>query len=67
MNESMIQQIHTRIDELISLCETLRKENYVLHQLQAKSETKYSKLVNKQETAQTKLESLLLKLKTEQG
>ncbi|MBI4356814.1 MAG: hypothetical protein HY559_02925 [Gammaproteobacteria bacterium] len=67
MNESMIQQINQSIDDLIQTCETLRKENYTLRQMQKKAESKHSKLLGKQHTAQAKLESLLLKLKTEQG
>lgn len=67
MNEPIIQQIEQSIDELVEICDHLRKENYALRQAQSKNTTQYSRLVEKQQTVQAKIESMLLRLKTERG
>lgn len=67
MDETTLQTLNQNIDQLISICDKLKKENYTLRQSYALKQQQYQQLLEKNNLAQAKLESLLIKLKTEQG
>lgn len=67
MDENGFKQLNHSIEELITLCEKLKRENHTLKQSFAHKQDLYQTLLDKNQRAQAKVESLLIKLKTEQG
>lgn len=61
--ESNITKLEQRIDELIGLCDRLKKENSLLKNRQEVLVEERAHLIEKNELARSKVESMLIRLK----
>ena len=64
MAENQLKVLEQKIDELISLCNDLNRENQVLKADSANWQRDRQSLVNKNEVARTKIEAMISRLKT---
>ena len=59
-----LDTLESRINELIALCEQLTRENGALRTQQSSWTTERAKLIEKNELAKTKVESMISRLKS---
>jgi cell division protein ZapB len=59
-----LETLESRINELISLCELLARENGALRTQQSSWTTERAKLIEKNELAKSKVESMISRLKS---
>jgi len=64
MAENQLKVLEQKIDELISLCNDLNRENQVLKADSANWQRDRRSLVDKNEVARTKIEAMISRLKT---
>lgn len=62
-----IKQIEEDIDTLIQICESLREENYTLRQTHAHALAERDRYKERGQQVQSKLETLLVRLKAIEG
>ncbi len=63
MEDTAIEALDARINNLIQLCETLREENYTLRQAEAHARHAHQHSLEKNQQIQSRLETLLVRLK----
>lgn len=64
-NEELdLKKLETRIDELIATCAHLKDENESLREHQKNLTTERSQLIEKTELARTRVEAMIMRLKT---
>lgn len=59
-----LQSLERKIDELIKVCELLARENRVLRTQQNSWATERARLIEKNELAKSKVESMITRLKS---
>lgn len=64
MDEQQITALEQKIDELIRLCELLNNENIALKNRSSNWSMERSRLVEKNEIARAKIESMITRLKS---
>jgi len=57
-------ELEEKVEELIDLCSVLSKENRALHKQQKNWTTERAKLIEKNELAKSRVESMITRLKT---
>ena len=62
-DSDQLQQLESQIDELLSLTQTLSKENRALRAQQHNWSTERAKLIEKNELAKSRVESMITRLK----
>jgi len=68
MSDTSFNTLEDKVDELIQLCNNMKKENQVLRDDKHSWEDERKSLVEKNQLARTRLEKVLQRLKTlEQG
>lgn len=63
MSEDRFQSLSEKVDELIDLCADMKRENQLLKAGEGSWHTERKRLMDKNKTAKTKLESILVRLK----
>jgi len=63
-DELDIQNLETRVDELIKTCDRLKDENHSLRNNQESLVSERAKLIEKTEMARSRVEAMILRLKT---
>jgi cell division protein ZapB len=64
MAENQLKVLEQKIDELISLCNDLNRENQVLKADSASWQRERQALIDKNEVARTKVEAMISRLRT---
>lgn len=64
MAASDLEVLERRIGELVERCAVLSRENHALRQLQSSWTTERAKLIEKNELAKSKVESMISRLKS---
>jgi cell division protein ZapB len=64
MNASDLDVLELRLGELFDRCEILSRENHALRQVQNSWTTERAKLIEKNELAKSKVESMISRLKS---
>ena len=64
MTASDLEVLERRLDELVDRCDVLTRENHALRQLQGSWTTERAKLIEKNELAKSKVESMISRLKS---
>lgn len=64
MDQQQFIQLELKIDELIKLCAVLKEENDLLKSRESSWGLERSKLVEKNELARTKIEAMIVRLKS---
>ena len=64
MDQQQFIQLELKIDELIKLCAVLKEENDLLKSRELSWGLERSKLVEKNELARTKIEAMIVRLKS---
>jgi cell division protein ZapB len=64
MNASDLDVLEGRLGELFDRCEILSRENHALRQVQNSWTTERAKLIEKNELAKSKVESMISRLKS---
>ncbi len=64
MNEQELKTLESRIDQLIRLCENLKKENDLLKSQQNSYTTERADLISKNEQARKRVEAIVTRLKS---
>ncbi len=62
--EQELRNLEVRVDELIALCERLEDENRALRAKHASLLRERAHLIEKNESARTRVEAMILRLKT---
>lgn len=63
-DELDIQNLEDRVDELIKTCDRLKDENHSLRNNQESLVSERAKLIEKTEMARSRVEAMILRLKT---
>ena len=63
MSEDRFQSLSEKVDELIDLCADMKRENQLLKAGESSWQSERKQLMDKNKTAKTKLESILVRLK----
>jgi cell division protein ZapB len=64
MSDTSFNTLEDKVDELIQLCNAMKKENQVLRDDKHHWENERKNLVEKNQLARTRLEKVLVRLKT---
>lgn len=64
MDEQQFIALERKIDELIKLCDQLNAENHALKSRESNWTLERARLVEKNETARSKIESMITRLKS---
>ena len=64
MSTSDLEVLESRLTELVDRCDVLARENHALKQMQASWTTERAKLIEKNELAKSKVESMISRLKS---
>lgn len=64
MAENQLQALEQKIDELIALCDQLNRENHALKAETAAWQLERQDLMDKNETARTRVEAMINRLRT---
>lgn len=67
MASADLSLLEQKIDDLIDLCDVLAQENRALRNQQQSWTTERAKLIEKNEIAKSKVESMITRLKTLEG
>ena len=67
MSAADLDALEQKIDDLIELCDVLARENQALRVQQHSWTTERAKLIEKNEIAKSKVESMITRLKTLEG
>lgn len=63
MSEDRFQSLNEKVDELIDLCADMKRENQLLKAGESSWQNERKQLMDKNKTAKSKLESILVRLK----
>ena len=63
MSEDRFQSLNEKVDELIDLCADMKRENQLLKAGENSWQNERKQLMDKNKTAKSKLESILVRLK----
>ena len=63
-SEQELNNLEFRIDELIALCNRLQEENRLLRTKQSQLANERARLLERNESAQSRVEAMILRLKT---
>lgn len=63
-SEQELKNLEFRIDELIALCSRLQEENRLLRTKQSQLANERARLLERNESAQSRVEAMILRLKT---
>jgi len=63
MSENRFEVLSEKVDELIDLCADMKRENQMLKAGENSWQSERKQLMDKNKTAKTKLESILVRLK----
>lgn len=63
-SEQELKNLEFRIDELIALCDRLQEENRLLRTKQSQLVNERARLLERNESAQSRVEAMILRLKT---
>ena len=64
LNEQVLKGLEIRVEELISTCEELKKENRLLKLQQDSYTTERANLIDKNEQARKRVEAMITRLKS---
>jgi len=64
MTDRLLNEVETRLDELISLCTRLEKENTTLKAKEGNWQLERARLMEKNELARTRVEAMITRLKS---
>ncbi len=64
MNQDQLQQIEQKVNRLIALCARLQQENQAIREREANLLRERSQLIEKNEQARTRVESMITRLKS---
>ena len=62
--EQELQALELRVNELINLCQDLRRENHFLRHQQTEFTGEHAELIKKNELARDRIQSMISRLKT---
>lgn len=63
MTDRLLHEVELRLDELISLCQRLEKENATLKAKESNWQLERARLIEKNELARSRVEAMIAKLK----
>lgn len=64
MVESEIKKLESLVDDLVGICQSLRQENSLLRERQTALVSERAGLIEKNEQARLRVESMIMRLKT---
>lgn len=64
MTDTELKKLEHLVDELVKACEHLKRENWLLREKQAALVTERAKLIEKNDMARIKVETMIQRLKT---